>query len=381
MLKLSPYINQYTHHDYLEPELRKMVEEGTVDILDLTFDADEVTLFDTHSLIKPFLKEINKKSKELVKYYEEDPMYQQLIAPSILKFHGLKGININQVFVGNGNYSLFKEMIAYLLPQGVMIGNGPQFPEFPSYYTALGGKYKSISNKSWEFPLQEILFEIRTNNEVSLIFLDIPSNATGNFLKLKETKKIIEAASKKGIIVIADEAYSNYLSSTETTAKYVNNYPNLITMRSLSKAFDLGGIRFGYTIMSPELAAQFKKIHSAFEPAVFSVLCAKFVLDNQKILKQHAKNSLQAIRKYRKKIIDFFAKMGISPLPSHPNMPQIMFYKKGTNLFKYFIDKKIIVRSGKMYQFTCSEMDDQYIRLRPPLTEKGFHEMIKRLEL
>lgn len=378
-LKISPTIEKYTHHDYKEPELRKLIESGKSDLLDLTYDADEIRLVDIHSLIKPFLTILSQKSLDLVKYFDADPLYQDSLGELILSFHEIKKVKKEQVFFGNGAYALFKEIVPYLLDtKGVMIGNGPQFPDFPSVYTALGGKYRPVYNKSWNFPVDEIIYEIKNNSKVSTIFIDVPSNATGNYLKPEETKTIIEAASKKGIIVIVDEAYSNYLPPQETVAKYVNSFPNLIIIRSLSKAYDLGGIRFGYAIMSEGLAKEYEKIHSPFEPAVFSVLMAEYIFKHGKELNKHLAKSIDAITTYRQKTIALLKQKGIHPIPSHPNMPQIMFYKKGENLFKQFLDKKIVVRSGKMYQFTCPEMDDQYVRLRPPLTDRTFKEFEKR---
>lgn len=380
MLKLSPAVATYTHHDYLEPELRKMVEEGKTDVLDLTFDADEVAIFNVHSFLKPFLKDASARSKDLIKYFEEDPMFQEGIAPLIIKHHKLSGVKPDQVFVGNGNYSLFKDIIGFLGQKKLMIGNGPQFPEFPSLFTALGGSYKPVFNEAtWQFPIKELIAEIEKNKDVSFVFMDIPSNSTGNYASPEEIKPVIKAAQKQGSIVIVDEAYANYLPPHQTAAQLANTFPNLVIIRSLSKAFDLGGLRFGYTIMSKELAKHFKQIHAPFEPSVFSVLAARYVFEHYKELAAHLAKTRKAITTFRKKTLAVLRDIGFKELPSHPFMPQVMLHKKDGNSFRFFLDRKLVVRSGKMYQFTCPLMDDHYVRLRFPLKESTYKQMMKRL--
>lgn len=381
MLKLAPSIRDYIHHDYLEPDLRKLIDSGKSNLMDLTYDADEVSILNIKPLVRSFTKDISKRPDVLIKYYEEDPFFQSLIAPLIIKHHKLKDIKPTQVFVGNGNYSLFKEVISFLIGKEIMIGNGPQFPEFPSYFTSLGGKYLPVFNKeNWSFPINEILDKLKSESNISIVFLDIPSNSTGAFLLPLTTESIIEEANKKGTIVVVDEAYSNYLPPEQTVANLVNNYHNLIVIRSLSKALDLGGIRFGYSIMSEELANIFKNIHSPFEPSMFSVLCAKYVFENYEKIQKKLDKSIESIMKYRKKIIQLLGKKGITPFPSHEAMPQIMFYKKNFNLFKYFIDRKIVVRSGEMYKFTCPIMTNEYVRLRHPLKKSSFEKFVERIQ-
>ena len=76
-----------------------------------------------------------------------------------------------------------------------------------------------------------------------LIFCSSPNNPTANLLRTED----ILALCKLGAIVVVDEAYIDF-AKTESLTKFVLDYPNLIVLRTLSKAWGLAGVRLGYCI-------------------------------------------------------------------------------------------------------------------------------------
>jgi histidinol-phosphate aminotransferase len=112
-------------------------------------------------------------------------------------------------------------------------------------------------------PLQPETFELDTDNVLNaidsntkLIFFCCPNNPTGNGVKWDSIKKILENFS--GLVII-DEAYINFASYRSLIAELVN-YPNLVILQTLSKAWGMAGLRIGMAFASQQIIDVFNKI-------------------------------------------------------------------------------------------------------------------------
>lgn len=109
---------------------------------------------------------------------------------------------------------------------------------------------------------------------VKLVFLCSPNNPTGTLLARDEVVRLVQALLGKAIVVV-DEAYLEFAGSPSLTQELVGN-PNLVILRTLSKAFGLAGIRCGVTIASPALIGVLQKIIAPY-PVPTPVLQAALV--------------------------------------------------------------------------------------------------------
>jgi histidinol-phosphate aminotransferase len=91
-----------------------------------------------------------------------------------------------------------------------------------------------------------------------LIFLCSPGNPTGNLLPLKQIKQVL-AASKQRTMVVVDEAYIEFCPEQSVLA-LLADYPNLIILRTLSKAFALAGLRCGFCLASAAVINLLSKV-------------------------------------------------------------------------------------------------------------------------
>ncbi|MDB5035024.1 MAG: histidinol phosphate aminotransferase [Chlorobi bacterium] len=89
-----------------------------------------------------------------------------------------------------------------------------------------------------------------------LIFCCSPNNPTGNLL---DGGEIVRLCSAVDAVVVVDEAYIEF-ADAESLARRVRGIPNLVVIRTLSKAWALAGVRIGYAIASPRLIGYLRKI-------------------------------------------------------------------------------------------------------------------------
>ena len=171
----------------------------------------------------------------------------------------LNKVKENQVFIGNGSLALIELLIRLFVdPKDEVVISFPTYPLY-EYYTQLA-RAKSISflrENYQEINVQRLREKITLKTK--LIFLDSPSNPFGYLIP----KKIIIEILDLGIPTVIDEAYIEF--SDESSVDLIKDYPNLIILRTFSKAFGMAGVRLGYIISSRDIISGLTKIKNPEE--------------------------------------------------------------------------------------------------------------------
>ncbi|MBU6323196.1 MAG: histidinol-phosphate aminotransferase family protein [Patescibacteria group bacterium] len=107
-----------------------------------------------------------------------------------------------------------------------------------------------------EFPLRRTLAAI-TAGKPKAVFLCNPNNPLGCGIKDADAARVLETASLNDVITVSDEAYFEY--SGRTLLPSLTLKPNLIILRTLSKAFGIPGARVGYAIAAPEAVERMQR--------------------------------------------------------------------------------------------------------------------------
>lgn len=91
-------------------------------------------------------------------------------------------------------------------------------------------------------------------SSIKLVYLCSPGNPTGSLLTKADIEKILAHPTWNGVVVV-DEAYIDFAPSpNDSLAELVTEYPNMVVMQTLSKAFGLAGIRLGAAFTSTPIA-------------------------------------------------------------------------------------------------------------------------------
>ncbi|SEK84508.1 histidinol-phosphate aminotransferase [Colwellia chukchiensis] len=101
--------------------------------------------------------------------------------------------------------------------------------------------------------------KLRTQvGRAKVVFLCSPGNPTGNLLSKQDIASALELFSESAIVVV-DEAYIEFCPE-QTVLSWLAKYPQLVILRTLSKAFALAGLRCGFTLASPAIITLLSKV-------------------------------------------------------------------------------------------------------------------------
>ena len=111
-------------------------------------------------------------------------------------------------------------------------------------------------------------------NEVKLVFISSPNNPTGNVTDLKDLKQILNT----GVPLVVDEAYVEF--SDRDCTELLDEYPNLMILRTFSKWAGLAGLRVGYGLFPKDVAKILMRIKPPYSVGTLAQTAATTALQN-----------------------------------------------------------------------------------------------------
>lgn len=106
-----------------------------------------------------------------------------------------------------------------------------------------------------DFALQPQLINqmLSEDPSIKIVYICSPGNPTANLVRKEDVQAVLEHPTWNGVVVL-DEAYIDFAPDGTSLAEWVTEWPNLVVMQTLSKAFGLAGIRLGAAFTSPPIA-------------------------------------------------------------------------------------------------------------------------------
>lgn len=150
-----------------------------------------------------------------------------------------------------------------------------------------------------------------------LVFICSPNNPTGNIIPRQQIIAVLEHFKHSALIVV-DEAYIEFAPEA-STLNLLNDYPNLVILRTLSKAFALAGLRCGFTLAAPDIILALKQMIAPYPLAEPVAQIAAQALRPEAIAKMQ--NSVNTLNQLRDNFITYAkARTGINQVwPSSAN--------------------------------------------------------------
>ena len=182
-----------------------------------------------------------------------------------------------------------------------------------------------------------------TDDHTKIIWLCTPNNPTGNCLNRDEVIKVIEEF--EGLVIV-DEAYSDFASQRSLRFNLAN-YPNLIVLNTMSKAWGCAAIRLGMAFASEEIIGLFNKVKYPYNVNLLTQQQALEALKRPIDVEEWVKVLLQE----RTRMMQAFIELPICE-KVYPTEANFFLAKMNdaTRIYNYLVDQGIIVRNRTRVQ-------------------------------
>lgn len=225
------------------------------------------------------------------------------------------GVPADWIVLGTGS-SEFIEWAAraFVGFGGAAVMSDLSFMAYQAAVKASGGRPIVVPARDFGHDLDSMASAV--TELVNVIYLTNPNNPTGTFLRGVEIERFLETVPER-VVVILDEAYVQFVDPAEQydAIDLVRRFPNLVVMRTFSKAYGLAGFRVGYAVCGPEIAGIFGQIKAIYNVGTLALLAAKEAFRDRDHLAATIANNLRG----RAQLYAGLCEQGVEYLPTSAN--------------------------------------------------------------
>ncbi|MCI5065235.1 histidinol-phosphate transaminase [bacterium] len=249
-------------------------------------------------------------------------------------------LSAEQIMLGNGSDQIIDLLIRAVVRPGVdrVWSVSPSYGMYAISTQLQEGEYREVPlDDNFDLPsrLRDEAFEERDK----LFFLCSPNNPTGNLLKSEEIRHLL---SRFPGLVVVDEAYVDF-ADDEGMISALSSFPNLVLLRTFSKAWGLAGARIGYGIMHPAIREILSRIAPPYNMNTLTLSCVEDAL--KKVVWKA--QQVRAIREERCFLVEALQQMEgvVQVYPSETNFLLVRFDDGlAVPLYAALLEQGIVVR-------------------------------------
>ncbi len=248
-------------------------------------------------------------------------------------------VEANRVFWGHGSNELIVRLGQMVLAPGdEVLFAEPGFVVYPSTAQLCEAVARPQPLRDFTHDLK--LFERAVTHKTKVVYIANPNNPTGTLVPLSDIESFLKACPSH-VLVVLDEAYYEYVDDPSYFGSLglLAKYPNLVVLRTFSKAFGLAGLRVGYGIGHPELVEVFNRVREPFNVNSLALAAAEAALGDP----DHVKKVTDLNKAMRQKLFDGLARLGLKPVPTQTNFVYLEV-PNAQDLYQGLLKKGIIVR-------------------------------------
>jgi histidinol-phosphate aminotransferase len=166
------------------------------------------------------------------------------------------------------------------------------------------------------------------------VFVCSPNNPTGTV----HDSSTVEALARSEALVVVDEAYIEF--GGRSVADLVTRYPNVVVVRTFSKAFALAGARIGYCLADPAVVEDLRRVRLPYHVSALTQAAGLVALAHR----DDAAAILDAIRQQRDRILAALPTIGVETFASSANFVLLRPPRDAGEVWRALLERGVLVR-------------------------------------
>lgn len=240
----------------------------------------------------------------LATYPEPDPFLE--------KYAAHIGVKKENLCATNGSDMAIRFILEVFAREGSQVVTvAPSFEMYWVNCSMLGLWHVPVDlEPDFTVPVEKLLEAVTEKADVVAILN--PNNPVGHGYSLEDGRRLARKARDCGAILLVDEAYHYF--QRESLLPLVEEFDNVVVMRTFSKLFSLAALRLGVAISNPKLISYLKKATPSFEVNGVALLFGERVLEEpgmiEELIRKEAEGKAYAVETLREKGYEVFAEAG-----------------------------------------------------------------------
>lgn len=250
------------------------------------------------------------------------------------------GIGTDRITLGSGSDHVI-ELIAraFLGPGRNAVMSQYGFAIYAIVTQAAGAELRVAPARDHAHDLDAVARLVDPDTRV--VFLANPNNPTGTWFDAAAFERLL-AAVPTDTLVVVDEAYYEYVDEAAypDCRAALESYPNLVVLRTFSKAYGLAGLRVGYALASPTVTDLLNRVRLSFNPNSLAQAAAAAALGDR----EHIRKTVELNRAERARVDAGLRALGLATIPSVCNFVTVDVGRPGREMFQALLREGVITR-------------------------------------
>lgn len=269
------------------------------------------------ALVADIADSVHSIAKDLNRYPDrEAAALRSSLAQYLTRSTGI-AVTADRTWAANGSNEIIQQILQAFGGAGhTAIGFTPSYSMHPLIARTTGTRWID-GHRDPDFTLGAAsAVEQIQQARPQIVFITSPNNPTGTALPHETQRAILEASLEVGSLVVVDEAYAEFSRpGAKSALTLLEEFPNALITRTMSKAFAMAGTRLGYLAADPAIIAAMMIVRLPYHLSTVTQAVALAALRHTDELLA----TVDAIKTQRDRIVSELTKMGFTPLPSDAN--------------------------------------------------------------
>jgi histidinol-phosphate aminotransferase len=261
-------------------------------------DLEKGLRLDRNEKVSNFPSEVSADIFNRIKSYslsaspEPNTLYQK-IAMSL-------GIQKEKIYITSGITEGIRILFETLTnPGDNVVVLDPTYPMYSIYAKIYQNEYRRFGFKKDLSPDWNSLYQ-GIDERTTMVMIPNPNLPIENMFSIEKVRHIADKCKENQAVLVIDEAYHYF--GAPTVIELIDDYDNLVVMRSFSKAYGLAGIRLGFMISSVENIQYLSKTRSLVESNTLSMEVTAYMLDHPELLQEHVREVKEGAQYIQKEL-------------------------------------------------------------------------------
>ncbi len=250
----------------------------------------------------------------------------------------LKGVPVENIFLGNGSDECIDLMYRIFCEPGKddVVAMSPSYGMYKVCAQVNGVRYIEVPLDE-DFDLDEDEMMAYYSSTTKVMWICSPNNPTGNSMDPERLESLLDL----NCIVVVDEAYIDF-SSQPSMLRYLDKYPNLVVLQTMSKAWGSAGVRLGMAFASPAIIELMNKVKYPYN---VNILTQQYALDRL-AHRDEVGRQVATILAEREWLVEQLSGLEsvYSVYPSDANFV-LAYVKDADSLYRYLLEQGTVVRN------------------------------------
>jgi histidinol-phosphate aminotransferase len=288
-------------------------------------------------LVKAIVQKVEEVASSLNRYPDRDAISLRAGLANFLNSRSKTELSDDNIWAANGSNEVIQSLFLAFGGQDAL-GFTPSYSMHPLISRVAGTTWiDGVRNPDFTLDVDDATEQIRTT-KAKLIFVTTPNNPTGTSINLRDIELLVKVAADIGGLLVVDEAYAEF-SSEPSAITLLAKFPNLIVIRTMSKAFAFAGARVGYLAANKEVIKALQLVRLPYHLSAITQAIALVALDHSDELLAN----VATLVRDRERMVEQLRDLGAEVIPSSANF-LLFAVPSSKEVWQSLLDQGVLIR-------------------------------------